>query len=125
MISSIAASAAILLAGLAIAHHAEAVYDRSRTLSLSGTVKAFLWANPHTLLLLEASDPSGRTDVDVFEGGSVVVMRRSGWARDSLKVGDKVTIAFHPRRDNKRGGMFITVSRTDGEVLGWRSVTDP
>jgi Family of unknown function (DUF6152) len=124
MILRIATSLVILLTGQAIAHHAEALYDRGRTLSVSGTVKAFLWANPHTLIYLEVSDSSGRSDVDVFEGGSVIVMRRSGWARDSLKVRDKVAITFHPRRDNKRGGMFLTASRTDGSVLGWRPATE-
>jgi Family of unknown function (DUF6152) len=125
VIQRIAASLLLLLTGQVIAHHAEAEYDRTRTLSVSGTVKAFLWANPHTLILLEVTDSSGRTDVDVFEGGSVIVMRRTGWARDSLKVGDKVAITFHPRRDNKRGGMFLTASGTDGRVLGWRPATDP
>ena len=125
MIRRIAASLLILWTGQAIAHHAEALYDRSRTLSVSGTVKAFLWANPHALIFLEVSDSSGRADVDVFEGGSVIVMRRTGWARDTLKVGDKVTITFHPRRDNKRCGMFLTALRTDGKVLEWRQATDP
>jgi len=115
----------ILWAAQAVAHHAEAVYDRAQTLSVSGTVKIFLWANPHTLIYLEVTDSNGRTDVDVFEGGSVAVMQRSGWARDSLKVGDKLTIRYHPRRDTRHGGQLLTAARMDGTTLGWRPAMEP
>jgi hypothetical protein len=121
-----AALALLLLCGSRVlAHHAEAVFDRSQVLSVTGTVKGFLWANPHTLIYLEVADSSGRTDVNVFEGGSAVVMRRYGWSRDSLKVGDKLSISYHPRRDRKPGGLLITATLADGKKLGWQPVTTP
>ena len=115
-----------LLSGTRVlAHHAEAVYDHSRALSVTGTVKEFLWANPHALIYLEITDARGRTDVSVFEGGSAIVMTRNGWSRDSLKVGDKLAIDYYPRRDKKPGGMLVTATLADGTKLGWRPPTTP
>src|ERR1039458_1896729 len=114
---------ALLYAGQAVAHHAEAVFDQRQILSVTGTVKAFVWANPHSLIYLEVTGASGQTDVSVFEGGSAVVMKRSGWARVSLKVGDKSAADYHPRIDKKPGGQFVTATLPDGTKLAWRAVT--
>src|SRR5882757_6117750 len=91
----------------ALAHHAEATFDLSRVLSVTGTIKEYLLANPHTLIYLEVTDSSGKTDLAVFQGGSAMVMTRNGWSRSSLKVGDKIQIDYYPRRDKKPGGMLI------------------
>jgi hypothetical protein len=110
----------LLLVDHAVAHHAEAMFDHSRTLSVTGTVKEYLWANPHVLIYLEITDARGRSDVSVFEGGSAIVMKRNGWTRDSLSVGDKLAISYSPRRDGKPGGMLLTATLSDGKTLGWR-----
>jgi hypothetical protein len=107
----------------ALAHHAEATFDLSRVLSVTGTVKEYLLANPHTLIYLEVTDSNGQADLAVFQGGSAIVMTRSGWSRNSLKVGDKIHIDYYPRRDKKPGGMLITATREDGEKLTWRPLS--
>lgn len=115
----------MLFAGAAVAHHADTAWDHSRTLSVTGTVKSFLWANPHTRIYLEVTDSRGRTDLDSFEGGSVRAMRRNGWSRDALTVGDKIGISFHPRRDNPHDGMLIVATMADGRKLGWLPASAP
>ncbi len=102
------------------AHHAEAAFDPGNLASVSGMVKDFLWANPHSLIYLEVTAASGQIDVNVFEGGSVKAMRRSGWSARSLKPGDKVTLEYHPRRDHKPGGMLVAATRSDGKKLVWQ-----
>ena len=109
--------------GHAVAHHAEATFDHSKILFVTGTIREFLLANPHTLIYLGVTDSSGRTDVIVFQGGPAVVMTRNGWSRDSLKVGDKVRIDYTPRRDQKPGGMVITATRDGGEKFTWRPLS--
>ncbi len=113
------------LAGHAGAHHAESVYDHGRVLSTSGAVKEFLWANPHVLVYLEVTDDKGRTDVNIFECGAVIVMMRNGWSRESLKVGDKLLITYSPRRDARPGGMLLTATDARGRTLGWQTATSP
>ncbi len=103
------------------AHHAEAAFDHRKLASVPGTVKEFLWANPHAVVYLEVTGPSRRIDVNVFECGSVQVMRRNGWSASSLTPGDKVTIDYHPRRDKTPGGMLVAVTLADGKKLTWQS----
>jgi diphthamide biosynthesis methyltransferase len=107
----------------AVAHHAEVTFDHSRVLSVIGTIKEFLLANPHTLIYLEVTDSSGKTDLAGFQGGSAIVMTRNGWSRNSLMVGDKIHIDYYPRRDQKPGGMLITATRENGEKLTWRPLS--
>lgn len=107
----------------AAAHHAEATFDHSRVLSVTGTVKEFLLANPHTLIYLEVTDSSGKTDLAVFQGGSAIVMTRYGWSRNSLMVGDKIHIDYYPRRDQKPGGLLVAATRENGEKLTWRPLS--
>ena len=109
-----------LIAGPVPAHHAEAVFDHSAVLTTAGTVRDFLWANPHTLIYLETADAGSHNDVLVLEGGSAIVMRRSGWSPDTLKVGDKLTVTYHPRRDHKPGGMLLGATTADGRTFTWR-----
>ena len=116
---------AVFLTGQTRAHHADSAYDEGRVLSASGTVKEFLWANPHVRVYLEVKDDKGRTDVDIFECGSVNIMMRSGWAGKSIKVNDKLVITYHPRRDARPGGMLLTATDALGKTLGWRTVSTP
>lgn len=122
-------SPALLLAALlstpVMAHHAEALFDRSQTQSTTGTVAEFLWANPHTNIYLEVTGADGRSSVAVFEGGSAIAMRRAGWTRATLAVGDKVALSFYPRRDVKPGGQLISATLADGRVLLWRPPGTP
>jgi hypothetical protein len=102
------------------AHHAEATFDHKKLATVPGMVKEFLWANPHAVIYLEVTGASGQIDVNVFEGGSVNAMRRFGWSAGSLKPGDKVTIDYHPRRDQRPGGMLVAATLRDGKKLTWQ-----
>lgn len=115
----------LLFASHAMAHHAEAVFDHSQTLSVTGTVKEFLWANPHTLVYLSVSDATGKLNVATFEGGPAAVMTRNGWSRSTLKVGDTVAVEYYPRRDRKPGGLLVIATLADGKKLGWRPAGMP
>lgn len=103
-----------------MAHHAEALFDHSQTRSVTGTVTEYLWANPHTNIFLEVTDASGHTSVAVFEGGSAIAMRRAGWTRESMSVGDKLAISYYPRHDLKPGGQLLSAALADGRMLRWQ-----
>ena len=116
-------AAMLFCLGPVSAHHGEALFDYRQTQSVSGTVKTFLWANPHVRVSLEIADAGGNADVSAFEAGSVSVMQRSGWSRQSLVIGDKLAITYHPRHDKKPGGMLISAMLADGRVLAWQPST--
>jgi hypothetical protein len=114
-----------LLSTPVLAHHAEALFDRSRTEAITGTVTEYLWANPHTNIYLEVTDADGRSSVAMFEGGSAIAMRRAGWGRETLAIGDKLALSFYPRRDLKPGGQLISATLADGRILRWQAPGTP
>lgn len=87
----------------ASAHHSFAMYDREKTLTVSGTVKEFSWTSPHVVIRLLAGDGHGDPPMDWFiEGSAPTVLARGGWTGNSLKPGDKVSLGVHP---SKNGGL--------------------
>jgi hypothetical protein len=116
-LAGLAGAAALLMAAPVLAHHAFAIFDQSKVLYLSGTVKQFELVNPHAWLHLNIANDNGDAATWSFEGGSVSQLVSLGWATDKFKPGDKVEIGFRPMKDGSRGGQIMSVKRTDGEKL--------
>jgi Family of unknown function (DUF6152) len=111
--------AAITLTGpMAVAHHSFAMFDQAKEVTLQGTVKEFQWTNPHSFIELAAMNADGSVDIWSVELNSPNNLKRQGWKSDSLQTGDKVTLVLNPLRDGRKGGLFISVTRPDGLVLG-------
>jgi len=84
---------AVLAAVPAIGHHAfSAEFDADKPVKLSGTVTRVEWENPHAWFYIDVKDPSGRVDIWGFEMGSPNILIRAGWGRNTLKLGDTVTV---------------------------------
>lgn len=110
-------SVALLAAVPAWAHHSMAGFDKTRTVTLVGTVKQFKWANPHSWIELEVPDGKGGvTDWNV-EMTSPAVLIRAGWKSSVMKPGDKVTVMAHPQQSGEPGGIFVSVTLPDGRTL--------
>ncbi len=116
---------ALLLCAPVLAHHAESLFDRSQVQTVDGTVTEYLWANPHTNIYLTVTQPDGRHNIAIYEGGPAIGMRRSGWTRTSVAIGDKLTLSYYPRRDLKPGGQLIAATLTDGRTLRWQTSGAP
>lgn len=93
-------------AGSALAHHSFAMYERDRTVTLSGTVKDYSWTSPHVTIQILADNARNGVDTWSIEGSSPPVLARGGWNSSSLRRGDKVSIGIHPRRDGGTGGLL-------------------
>jgi hypothetical protein len=93
-IISLAAAALVALMTLpALAHHSvSAEFDEHKPITFTGTVKRVEWMNPHIYTQVETKTPDGKTVVYRVEGGPPNSLYRQGWRKDSLKVGDKVTV---------------------------------
>ena len=107
-------------AGSASAHHSYAAFDRSKKVTISGTVKSWDWTNPHTWLTISAPDPKKKGAVQdwAFEGAAPASLRPRGWTRSIFKPGDKVVVVMSPRRDGTNGGNIVSVSTPDGKPIG-------
>jgi hypothetical protein len=112
----LAGIAAALLAAPAFAHHSFAMFDQSKVLYLSGTVKELEFINPHAWLQIVVHD-KGDASTWSFEGGSVPQLVRLGWSKDAFKVGDDVEVGFRPMKDGSRGGQLMSVKFTDGRKV--------
>src|SRR2546430_1077299 len=73
------------------AHHSTAPFDMTRATTVSGVVVKFLWVNPHAYIFLDAMDEKGETQRWSIEIESPNGLRRAGWAKDTLKPGDKIS----------------------------------
>jgi hypothetical protein len=108
------AAGAVLGSIPAAAHHSLAVYTLSSYRTVEGTVKSFEWTNPHARLLVVTTDANGRAVTWDFEGGSVGRLANAGFKKDIIGTGDKIKVAYNPRRDNGIGGFFIAVTTESG-----------
>jgi len=112
----LAGMAAALLAAPALVHHSFAMFDQSKVLYLSGTVKQLELVNPHAWLNIVVND-KGEPSTWSFEGGSVPQLLRLGWSKDSFKVGDEIEVGFRPMRDGSRGGQLMSVKFSNGQKV--------
>lgn len=74
------------------AHHGAASFDETKTVTVTGTVTDYVWANPHVYVKLDAKDDTGKIEHWVVEAQNPVSMNAIGWRKDTFKVGDAVSI---------------------------------
>jgi hypothetical protein len=53
-----------------------------------------------------------------YEGAAIAVLKRVGWNRDSVKVGDKITVVGHPYKDGRPGGSIEHLVLPNGQQIG-------
>ena len=100
----------------ALAHHSLAAYNMGTYRTVDGTVKTFEWTNPHAKLRVVVPDGNGGSKEWYFEGGSIGRLTNGGWVKDAIAAGDKVKVAYNPRRDSSIGGFFIAVTTAAGKT---------
>jgi len=119
----IVAAVAIVLAAAvpAIAHHASAGIDRTKTVELKGTIKAFSWQNPHSWMEVEVAS-EGKVVTWTVEMTAPSYLVRAGWKSSTVKPGDEVTVTVRPLKNGDPGGLFVSVKLADGRTLTERPV---
>jgi len=91
--SLLALALAALTMKPAFAHHSfDAEYDASKTATLTGIVTKVDWINPHAFISITLKDESGAAKSFTVELGPPYSLTRGGWKRDTVKIGDKITM---------------------------------
>ena len=72
------------------------MFDREKTLNLTGTVKELEWTNPHAWLNVMVTDDNGKAIEYPLEMQGTGQAQKNGWRPDTVKPGDRVTVAMHP-----------------------------
>lgn len=100
------------------AHHGNAGYDYTKTITVKGTVTAWIWSNPHCFLKFDAKDENGDVAHWVVEASNPPDMLHAGWTANTFKPGDEVTVDIMPTRNGTHVGRIRRVTMADGKVLG-------
>ena len=113
------AAAAMLLAMTASAHHSLAATYLDKEIKLEGKILDLLLRNPHSFLQIEAPDENGVMQRWSLEWRASGQLGQQGIKRDTLKVGDEVTITMNPSRTvgDHRGALKTLHRKSDG--FGW------
>jgi hypothetical protein len=101
----------------AFSHHSNVAFEVNKVITVTGVVKEFRWANPHTWVALTVDDGKGGKVEWAIEGRAPGVLLRSGWTRHSLTVGEKITVDMSPAKDGSKTGLIARVTKADGTIL--------
>lgn len=109
----------VVAAAPASAHHSFAVFfDDHTIIEVSGSVTDFRFTNPHAIISFAVKNARGEIESWRAETNAVTLLRRRGWTKDSLTIGETVTVEGWRARDGSNYMRMRTVKRADGTVLG-------
>ena len=101
-----------------LAHHgAQVRYDASKPVEIKGIVKTIEWQNPHAGFTLVVEDQSGKVSTWEFELAGTTNLLRRNWTKNSLRVGDAVSVKAFAARDGSPFANAIDITISDGRPL--------
>jgi Family of unknown function (DUF6152) len=100
-----------------VAHHSPAAFDRTKQVTLVGTVKEFRWQNPHTWIEVVVPNDQGEEVLWGIELTSPTYLVRAGWKSNTIRPGDKVTVVGNPVRSGEPSVIFVSLTLADGRTL--------
>ena len=97
------------------AHHSAAMFEEKKTITVEGVVKEFQFTNPHSWLLVDVTDKSGKVTTWGFEAEGPSTLQRAGIRPSEFPVGTKLTITGRPMKDGRPAAIWESAVRADGK----------
>lgn len=121
---AVGTAALAMLAVPVSAHHSTAAFDSESVVVIEGEITQVRWINPHASFKLEGTAEGGPDGLWTIEMTAPNVLINQGWKRNSIVVGDKVTVFANPLHnaitlnDGSQGGLYVGIILKDGSTLG-------
>jgi hypothetical protein len=108
---SVAVLSLLISAMPVLGHHSFAAeFDASKPVKLTGTVTKVEWQNPHVWFYMDVKSEGGPVANWGMEMGSPNGLLRAGWNRNSMKIGDVVTVEGSLAKDGSHNGNARTIT---------------
>jgi len=111
------AIALVVIEAPLLGHHSAVAYTEQTIVLKNAMMTKIVWAAPHIILTFGVKEANGATTTWSVESGSPSSVARLGWNRNSVKIGDAVTIELFPARNGAHVGRLKKVTFRDGHVL--------
>jgi hypothetical protein len=118
----------LLTHGIVLAHHAyTAEFDTTKPVKLTGVVTKLEWSNPHIWIYLDVKDDKGNAANWGFSASPPGMLARRGITKNSLKIGDVLTISGHRAKDgsNNASGNIVTMADGRETLIGQDQAVNP
>src|SRR5262245_3804554 len=105
----------LLISVSVLAHHSNALSDKDRLTTMTGTVTKFAFINPHVSISFDVKDGQGHVvNWYAFGGNPVALHREGGWTNKTFKVGEQILVRGHVNRDSKPIVLFVRLYHCQG-----------
>jgi hypothetical protein len=101
----------------ALAHHSIALYDTDHLTTLKGKVTKIEWTSPHVFVYFEAKEADGVEAEWSMELDPPVLLRRYGWSKETVNVGDEISCTGAPAKSGAKAMRGAIVELPDGTQL--------
>jgi hypothetical protein len=104
-----------------VAHHSASMFEKEKSITLTGVVKEFQYTNPHSWLLVDVTDAEGKVTTWGFEAEGPTTLGRAGIKKSDFSPGTKLTITGRPMRDGRPAAVWLKAVRADGKEFDPRA----
>jgi Family of unknown function (DUF6152) len=118
---SLSALSIVMLSGSTFAHHsATATYIQGKIIKIEGTLKEFIWRNPHSFMKVEARDDKGELAMWVIEGAAPAQLAESGLKATTFRPGDHVILTGQPGRIAEDHRLLLDTIERPSDGFKWK-----